>query len=380
MIRTSFFQFAFCFVLIIGLSCSFAFAEEVKLTPSDDWTIKVFFENNTDEFYIQTDSLVDSPSNHSANQYWLGGNFLTDSASKVAYLDPYASSSDFSFYNPGSYIGLNKLFQTYRLTTNDTVIVPSFELTFSDSSLSLDVSSLTPGYYRYEADFYLGIGGGQNQVINSYASFDPVFTYITDSVPCSSGSMVYLGTEDFTINDSSNGIASKFVHLYFEDTWYIDPTLESYEWNLTPGFQYLISSLQYNPALSLSKNRMVNVTTNFRISSRLYGNVNPPITPTPSPTPYPGQDTQESINSGVQQIVTDLNISATPIPAPSELAIDETIFDVLETMTLPDISEAETSFTDLWSIFDPLWVFLGALFGSLTVVGIFLYFVRGGFV
>lgn len=381
MIRTSFFQLAFCFVLIIGFSCSFAFAEEVELIPSDSFELvcNSTYTGYTSDYHLELERATNAyPFTTSGIIFGDSTTLNLPSDAVYLYRSGYGSSIagvpvDYCAY---SYYG----YQMYDFSVN-----------YKNLVISLDMENYLNGYYRYETDFLLGVFFVVDPFQYSIGDYDLTPSYTYDSHPFYIGDsesgmhieVVLIGEQEYTYKQGQSNVTVSLLKLHAESTFYYDSAYGTdLTFNLESAFQNLFSSLSFDVSSirNTGRSQTAYACYNTRIWSSLFSNVDPPITPTPSPTPYPGQDTQESINSGVQQIVTDLNISATPIPVPSELAIDETIFDVLETMTLPDISEAETSFTDLWSIFDPLWVFLGALFGSLTVVGLFLYFVRGCFI
>lgn len=383
MIKSCFLKLVFCMALIMGLSCSFALADEVELNPTDYFTYTSHFQDNSHDVEIVTDTCVNTPVLNANGHYyerWLQGDFLTGGAAKVAYKTPPMTDSDHSgltFFAGNNFTNLY-----YYHWDGYDYTVPSFQLTLHDSSITLDVTNLLAGWYRYEAEIYVGVTvfGDANG-----PTFDPVFTYDSSEFPLGvNGKIYYAGTEDLTTGGYGCLYGTQLVHFHFEDTWEVDPEVEEYTWNITPAFQYLISSLQYSGGLTTCN---FGVATNNRFQSKLFGSVEPIVSPTPFPTPYPGQDTQESINQGVSniegqmnQLINTLNPLVSPIPTPADLTIDETLFDELETMTLPDVSDAQQTYSALWEIFDPLWWIIALLFSVTFVIGIFLYVLRGGFI
>lgn len=360
---------AFLFVsLVVGVSCLHASAEEVEVTP-DDYAI--LYSSSGNNIFVQEleRSVLLSPF---TDQYCPLGTSVVVSDS-VYLFDTSASN-----YLSVAKDGYAKSFQDWSMN-------------FTNCEIGLDMSNFPNGYYRYSSDLYFGIGGAFTEYCNFGSAIDLKSSYTYTSAPFfiadSESGMhctVYLVGETSyqrTENRANAGASETFnlIHIYIESTFQYDSTYGTdVVFQLKPWFDTNISSLSIDcsPLRSLPS-RHFDFYVNNRWKSSLVGNVEPPVTPTPSPTPYPGQDTQESINAGVQQIVSDLNINATPIPTPAYLEIDETIFDE---MTLPDVSSTEETFTNLWDIFDPLWSFIGLLAGSLLVVGVFCYILRGGFI
>lgn len=250
-------------------------------------------------------------------------------------------------------------------------------VTLTGGELELDTNGLLAGYYRYESEIYIGCAFAGIGAYN-YQNMAPSFTYSADPIPLpTGGTFTYMGTESITTSNSSVDLfTTSLLHFHFEETFYMPGDDEPIVWDLTPGFQYAVGILDY-PGLSITKNHSLCIFGNNRFDSVLYSNVEPPVTPTPVPTPYPGQDTQESINQGVQQIVTDLSISATPVPTPSEIEIHPSDLESLEELTLPDVSSTQTTFADLWDIFAPAVPYLTMLVGSLLAVSIFMWILAG---
>lgn len=263
---------------------------------------------------------------------------------------------------------------------------------YTGCEIGLDMTDQTDGYYRYSADLYFGLGGTFTSYANvSARTINLKASYTYNSVPLAipdseSGMhcMVYLvGETEFTREDSySNaGVYETYnlVHIYVESTFYYDSAYGTdIVFNLDPWFENNISALSVDCSpLRATVSRNFDFYANNRFTSSLVGNVAPPVTPTPSPAPYPGQDTQESINQGVQQIVTDLSISATPVPTPSEIEISPSDLESLEELTLPDVSVTQTTFADLWDIFAPAVPYLTMLAGSLLAVSIFMWILAG---
>lgn len=358
----------------MGLNLNLAYAEEVELNPTDFFTYTSHFQDNTHDVEIVTDSCVNTPVLNANGHYyerWVQGDFLTGGAAKVAYKTPAMTDSDHSGL---TYFDGNKYTNLYYYHWDGyDYTVPSFQLTFHDSSITLDVTNLLPGWYRYEAEIYVGVTVFGNA---NGPTFDPIFTYDTTEIPLGvNGKIYYAGTEDLTTGGYGKLYGTQLVHFHFDDTWEVDPQVEEYTWNITPAFQYLISSLQYSGGLTT---RMFGVATNNRFQSKLFGSVEPIVSPTPIPTPYPGQDTQESINQGVQQIVQGLDVQATPIPTPEAFTVSPTDLEILETMTLPDLSDTAETVNSIWDIFAPAGWFIAALVSAILVTSIFLYVLRGG--
>ncbi|MBO7734504.1 MAG: hypothetical protein J6S67_18210 [Methanobrevibacter sp.] len=299
------------FVPLFLFSC--AHAEEVQLVPSDSWEYEVHFQNNSDDFYLTTDSTMNYPDSYTDPQNpthrLILGDFLCGE-SQVAYVSGYVPSNDTPVYAPlpYSYQGCYPYYYLYN-SGNTSIDFPSFTLTFHDSTLTLDCSNLTSGWYRYEAELYLGVAvGGFGTFSPAPPSFEPTFTYLTDEIPLGvNGVIYYAGTEDLSTGDvSSPMFGTKLVHFHFEDTFEVDPQVGTYDWNLTPAFQYLISGLQYQ-GFSVLKRQCITVYGNSRFASSLYGNVDPIVSPTPTPTPSPNQDIINTNNTNTTNIISNIN-------------------------------------------------------------------------
>lgn len=373
MIRLLFPKLAFCVILIIGFSCSFAFAEEVSLVPSD--TFELYSTSNYQPDLVQSVKRSTSLYPFTESTYENGSTSLvpdsyylySSSGSTGHYLDPVQSSY-------GASAGI-------------------WSMSFDNFIVTLDMSENINGYYRYSFDLYFGISGGFDQWASFSArtlDFTPNYSYVSAPLFISDSDSgmhctVYLvGQTDYTIQDdyADTGILETYslIHIYVESTFYYDSSYGSeIVFNLEPWFDSNISSLSVDASI-IPVNRSFYFYANNRVKSTLVGNVDPPVTPTPTPTPYPGQDTQESINQGVQTIIQGLDLNATPIPTPVDFSIDETFFDSLDEMTLPDLSFAESTYLSLWDIFDPLWPFICILVASLFVVTVFCWILRGGFI
>lgn len=265
-----------------------------------------------------------------------------------------------------------------------------FSITFHGLHIALDMGENLNGYYRYTCDFLLGCCFNGASAYYRQVTIDatPNYTYnsaplyISDSENGMHGTIYLVGQTDYfyTIYQNSK-VQNGLVKFRFESTFYYDSTYGTeVAFDLSPMFSSMIGPLNYD----LSDFRAGGVNSNNygyynnRFLSKLFGNVEPPVTPTPTVTPYPGQDTQESINQGVQTIIQGLDVQASPIPTPADLTIDETIVDVLETMTLPDLTDAGTSYSNMWDIFTPAVTFLALLASSIFVVSVFLWILRGG--
>lgn len=373
MIRSSVFKLAFCLVLIMGLSLSFAFAEEVPVSHTEDVTYTTVYHTSSDyQIAVTTDSWNYCPDPTQTN--WIGGNAQRDL--RTLYKAPYPTTVE----------GTGTTNAAYYMSLYDTIWgyynpqMPTFTLTLSDCSFTLDTSDLPAGYYRYIVHFYYGCAFSNANTVSS--SVQPSYLGISSY------------TEDFT-SIAFNGLVqcqnyfagnsypfrSDLLEFTFDTVFYCDGNTSETEFNL----YYWISQLGKNilgydlTGYTIGRYYYLNIWANNRYYTELYGNVEPPVTPTPSPTPYPGQDTQESINSGVQQIVSDLSVVATPVPTPIGLDLDETVLDQLESVTLPDMSNQQlnATFTNLWDIFSSLWSYLGILFGSIVVVSVFCFVIGG---
>ena len=370
-------------VLVLFITCALcwcfsiniAHAEEVELTPSDTFNYSVHVQNNAGlDKTITTDTYAYPDSSY----YWIGGNFLKLSRVQYKYgsYDASVDSPGFNPYENGYYLDFYNYYP--KNTTNTPVVVPDFYVTITGGELELDTNGLLAGYYRYESEIYIGCAFAGVGSYN-YQNMAPNYTYSSTPIPLpSGGTFTYMGSEAITTSSSSVDLfTTALLHFHFEETLYLPGDDEPVVWDLSPGFQYAVGILDY-PGLSITKNHSLIVFGNNRFDSALYSNVEPPVTPTPSPTPYPGQDTQESINAGVQQIVQDLSVYATPVPTPGEITLDPTAFDYLEDLTLPDVSEGSRDISNMWLIFTPAVGYLTLLATSIFVVSIFIYIIRGG--
>lgn len=373
-------------------SFSSAHAEEVSLIPVDSFE---FVQHSNASGY---ESLVHFEVERSAVSYpFTNSNWYLGPQSLVS-----APSSSVFLYSSGSQVFISGCpvdrcaYSYYGYQFADFSI-------FTDSLIvSLDMSGYVNGYYRYELDFEYGAGfvvdpfqytSGNNVLTPSY-TFSSVPLHIPDSDSGMHISCYIVGQQDYTVSQRGDGLGATLttglVHFHCESTFYFDSSYGTdIVFNLTPIFGNMISKLDYDmsPVRNTGRSQTAYALYNNRFWSSLYSNVEPPVTPTPSPTPYPGQDTQESIHQGVSniegqlnQLINSLNPVVSPIPTPSDFTIDETLFDELETMTLPDVSAAEDTFSSLWDIFDPLWWLLALIFSVTFVIGIFLYVLRGGFI
>lgn len=262
-------------------------------------------------------------------------------------------------------------------------------INISDVSFSVDYTlpSLA-GWYTCTYDVYLGVGVGlpRNNVasycINSF-TVDGSADFYTDS----EGHpfiLQYVDTVQSTF--TAGGNTMRFDLLHFQAIYQGDHIDETLSLNL---YDYLRNHIAGWQASGVYGNGYSIAAYSFQsfVDMHVYYMAEPPATPTPIPTPYPGQDTQESINQGVSniegqmnQLINSLNPVVSPVPTPADFTIDETLFDELESMTLPDVSSAEDTFSSLWEIFNPLWWLLALLFSVTFVIGIFLYVLRGGFI
>lgn len=366
-------------VLLLGIalcgwfSINVAHAEEVELVPED---YCILTSSSPSDSLLQQEmerSVLLSPFTNSYCQ--LG---TTSVVPDSVYLYNVNATSYLSIVNSG----FANSFQDWSMT-------------YKNAEIGLDMTDFPNGYYRYSADLYFGIGGGFSEYCNFSSVINLKSTYTFTSAPLYIGDsedgmhctvfIVGENTYQRPDNRANTGAAELFnlIHIYIESTFYFDSSYGTdVVFNIKPWFDSNISALSVDcsPLRAINQSRAFYFYANNRFSSSLVGNVDPPVTPTPSPTPYPGQDTQESINSGVQQIVQDLNVNATPVPAPDDLTIDETLFDVLDDLTLPDVTPAESTFEELWRIFDPLMPFIVLSGGSLLLVGVFMYCLRGHFI
>lgn len=273
-----------------------------------------------------------------------------------------------------------------------------FSVNFDNLVISLDMDSLLNGFYRYETDFLFGVFFVVDPFQYSIGDYDLTPSYTYDSHPfyiadSDSGmhiEVVLVGEQEYTYKQGQSNVTVSLLKFHAESTFLYDSSYGTdITFNLQSAFSFIFSSLNFDTSAirATGRTQTAYACYNTRVWSSLFSNVDPPVTPTPSPTPYPGQDTQESINQGVSniegqinQLINSLNPVISPIPTPVDFTIDETLFDELESLTLPDVSNAQDSYTYLWDIFNPLWWFLGLLFGSVFVIGIFLYVLRGGFI
>lgn len=372
---------------------SFAHADEVTLIPVDsvEFTARSTYSNYESNVYFEVErSSWTSPFTNT--NWYLGPRAQVDSPSDGVYLYP-------SSGNTQSIQGVTVVraaYSYYGYQFSDFSVIPLSLV------VNLDMSNLINGYYRYECDFEFGVGfvidpfqytSGDNDLIPSY-SYSSVPLHIADSESGLHISCYFVGQDNFTVLQRDDGVGASLTtglpHFHCVSTFYYDSEYGTdVTFNLTPIFSTMIGSLSYDmsPVRATNRSQAAYAIYNNRFWSSLYSNVEPPVTPTPVPTPYPGQDTQESIQQGVSniegqlyQLINSLNPVVSPIPTPSDFTIDETLFDELETMTLPDVSAAEDTFSSLWDIFDPLWWLLALIFSVTFVIGIFLYVLRGGFI
>lgn len=373
MIRTCFFKLVFCMFLIMGISCSFASADDVEIVSyTDTLYLDSTLSVGSGSYNLVSDTMASLDSMTSS---WYGGSAL-HSDYRISYLYP-ASNTLYADY-------LNEYY--YYSIANGSDRPLSASLTLNDGSVVLDTTGFYSGAYHYSCEIYVGIAYTRIQHQNNTSFYVPAtfaldfpgftFNYVTAS---------FVGKEQVTYTVNGGSASIDLLHFHYDEYFELDGTETSKTFAVGNMFQLILGSpISYDFAtqgpLGNRSSRNFYYFTNNRFESELWKVDSLPVPPSPTPTPYPGQDTQESINQGVQTIITALDISATPIPTPTDLKIDETIFDELETMTLPDVSDAQTTYTALWDIFNPLWWFIGLLFSCLFVVGIFLYVLRGGFI
>lgn len=375
MIRTYFFKLVFCMLLIMGISCSFASADDVEIVSyTDSLYLDSTLSVGQGSYNLVSDTMAPLDS---VTANWFGGSAF-HSGYRISYLYPVSDTIS-------GYAEYMNQYYSYSIANGSDRPLPA-SLTLNTGSIVLDTTGFSSGAYHYSCEFYVGIGYHRVQhQINT--SFYVPATFALDNVSLSNNFFTYsyVGKEQVTYYTNGGNASVDLLHFHFDCYFELDGTETSKTFSLDTICDFILGSpISYDFAtqgpFGSRNSRTFYYLTNNRFVSELWKVDSMPIPPSPTPTPYPGQDTQESINQGVQTIITALDISATPIPTPADLKIDETIFDELETMTLPDVSSTSQNFLDLWSIFAPLWPFLGILFGSLTVVGIFLYFLRGGFI
>lgn len=277
-----------------------------------------------------------------------------------------------------------------RVQEGNAPNMADWSMNYTNAVITLDMTDLTDGYYRYEVDLYIGVAGGFTSYANTSAALNLKASYPYISSPLYIGDSedgmhcnVYLvGESVYSRTDSNtNGQVQTFnlIHVYITSTFnYSSVYSTEIVFNIKPWFDNNLGSLSFDcSGLRSSPSRTFAFYANNRFVSKLYGNVDPPVTPTPSPTPYPGQDTQESINAGVQQIVQDLNVYATPVPTPADIELDPDDLESLEALTLPDISDGSSTFSDLWDIFAPAVPYLTMLVLSLFGIMVFLWILEG---
>lgn len=359
-----------CIFFSIGASLSFASAQEVEIVPED--------------YHILYSS---SPYSSLLDQE------IRRDTSLSPFTDVKCPIGTSSLVPDSNYVySANAVTRYDRVNEGYANNMADWSFRYTGCEIGLDMSNQTDGYYRYSADLYFGLGGTFTSYANvSARTINLKASYTYNSVPLAipdseSGMhcMVYLvGETEFTREDSNSnaGVYETFnlVHIFVESTFYYDSAYGSdIVFNLEPWFDNNISSLSVDCSpLRATVSRNFAFYANNRFTSRLFGNVDPPVTPTPSPTPYPGQDTQESINAGVQQIVQDLNVYATPVPTPADIELDPDDLESLEALTLPDISDGSSTFSDLWDIFAPAVPYLTMLVLSLFGIMVFLWILEG---
>lgn len=382
MIKSCFLKLVFCMALIMGLSCSFAFADEVSIVPSDE----VYISAHSSQSGYTTPVIQEVPFSGTwptSPHFMLGYNTLPDLT--------YVYNSSGSLTDLG--VPIDRCYYAMNMS-----YMSDFTITYDNIVIELDLSDLPNGYYRYESDIYVGIAlDGYDFLSRTAYNFNyiPSFIYPTSAVYISDSSssmhcsVRYVDNVDFTASYLNSSATNRLVHFYLTSTFQYDSTYGSdVVFNLQPFLEEFSSfSFSMDQTKAHWNGGYVAFVYNNRFDSKLTGGVEPLFTPTPSPTPYPGQDTQESINQGVSniegqmnQLINSFNPVVSPIPTPADFTIDETLFDELETMTLPDISDTQSTYSALWDIFNPLWWILGLMFSIVFVIGIFLYVLRGGFI
>lgn len=384
MIRNLFSKLAFCLFLIVGLPCSFAAAEEVSLIPDDSFELVA--HGSQSGFTSQVHMEVEKSSTEypfTISNFLFGNSqlvpdsiFLRSSSAQLTYANMLVDRCAYSYYG-------------FEMS--------DFSVTYDNLVIGLDMSNQVNGYYRYECDFYIGVAVAPDSFYSGSGLSDLTPTFTFSSAPLSIGDSeqgmhctVYLvGENEYTVSfNNARSAKLSLIHFHLESTFNFDSQYGSeVAFYLSPVFSNMISSLSFDmsPVRSAGGTPSCNCYYNNRVKSVLYSNVDPPITPTPSPTPYPGQDTQESINAGVSQIESQvsqltniLDVHATPVPVPEELTIDETVIDVLESMTLPDIEDSRSTMSTMWEIFTPAVWYLALLAAAIFAVSIFLWILRGG--
>lgn len=358
--------------LVVGVSCLHAHAEDIEiLSYTDTLYLDSTLSVGQGSYNLVSDSMASLDSMSSS---WYGGYNLLDGY-RISYLYPVSDNlSGFATY-------LNQYY-SYSIANGSDRPLPA-SLTLNDGSIVLDTTGFHSGAYHYSCEIYVGIGYNRIQHLTNSSFYVPA-TFALDSPGFTFNyvSASFVGKEQVTYYVAGGSASVDLLHFHFDEYFELDGSETSKTFAVGNIFQWILGSpISYDFAtqgpLGNRSNRNFYYFANNRFESELWKVDSLPVPPSPTPAPYPGQDTQESINQGVQTIISALDISATPIPTPADLEIDETIF---EEMTLPDVSSTATTFTNLWDIFDPLWSFIGLLAGSLLVVGVFCYILRGGFI
>lgn len=366
----------------MGLNFDIAYADEVSIVPVDTFELygKSSATGYESQYIFEIERSCSSyPFTNNSNNFALGKNNQLSIGNSAIYL-----------YRSGygqTLAGVPADRCAYGYTSYN---MPDFTVSFSNLVISLDMSDQLNGYYRYTCDFMVGVGfvADPLQYVSGDYDFTPSYTYNSaplaipdseDGLHC----MVYLvGEQEYSwASGSSSTTTCSLVHLRMESTFYFDSTYGTdITFNLSPVFSNMLGSLNFDLSAlrATGRSQSTNAYYNNRVWSALYGNVEPPVTPTPTVTPYPGQDTQESINQGVQQIVQGLDVQATPIPTPEAFTVSPTDLEILETMTLPDLSDTSETVSSIWDIFAPAGWFIAALVSAILVTSIFLYVLRGG--
>ena len=288
-------------ILALCFSCSRASAEETPVSHSEDVTYTTVYHTSSDwQIAVTTDSWNYCPEPTQTN--WIGGNAERDI--KTLYVAPYPTTIEGTGSSTaGYYMSLYDSIQGYYNPP-----VPNFNITLTDCTVILDTDLLPAGYYRYIFHFWYGV---------AFSNANSVSTNIEPS---------YLGTSSYTEGNSSiifegleqcqNYFAggsypfrSDLLEFTFDTVFYCDGNTSETEFNIG----YYISQLGKQIVgyemdnYSIGRLYYLNIWANNRYYSELYGNVEPPVSPTPTPTPSPNQDIINNSNTNTTNIITNIN-------------------------------------------------------------------------
>ena len=288
-------------VLALCFSCSRASAEEIPVSHSEDVTYTTVYHTSSDwQIGVTTDAWNNCPDPSITR--WIGGNAERDI--KTLYKVPYPTSIDGT--GSSSMASYMSLYDTVSGAYNPTV--PNFTVTLTDCTATLDTENLPAGYYRYILHFWYGTAFSNAAYVSS--NIEPSFlgnsSYTEDNT-----TITYNGLEPCQNYFASNSypFRSDLLEFTFDSVFYCDGNTSETVFNIG----YYISNLgkqvlSYDMSnYTIGAYYTLNIWANNRYYSELYGNVEPPVSPTPTPTPSPNQDIINNSNTNTTNIITNIN-------------------------------------------------------------------------